>query len=74
MFRYAEFNDNVHFFGFWLEIHFLGKFGQKTKIVSLTYNLVPTIIFIIFWEFLMVEQTFLSPQVKRRAIVSNKLV
>ena len=30
------------------------------------------IIFIIFWDILMVEQTFLSPQVKRSVIISNK--
>ena len=26
-FEYAEFNDAVHFFRFWLETPFLGKFG-----------------------------------------------
>ena len=30
------------------------------------------IIFIIFWYFLMFYQIFLSPQVKRSAIISNK--
>ena len=30
--------------------------------------------FIIFWDLLMVEQIFLSPQVKRSVIISNKLV
>ena len=30
------------------------------------------IIFIVFWDILMVEQTFLSPQVKRSVIISNK--
>ena len=34
----------------------------------------PTIMFIIFRDFLMVEQIFLSPQVKRSVIISNKLV
>ena len=33
-----------------------------------------TIKFIIFWDFLMVEQIFLSPQVKRNVIICNKLV
>ena len=33
-----------------------------------------TIMFIIFWDFLMVEKIFLSPQVKRSVIISNKLV
>ena len=31
-----------------------------------------TIIFIIFWDVLMFYQIFLSPQVKRSAIISNK--
>ena len=31
-----------------------------------------TTMFIIFSDFLMVEQIFLSPQVKRRLIISNK--
>ena len=30
--------------------------------------------FIIFWEFLMVKQYFLSPQMKGSVIISNKLV
>ena len=30
-FEYAEFNDDVHFFSFWLEILFLGKFGPKNQ-------------------------------------------
>ena len=30
------------------------------------------IMFITFWDFLMVEQIFLSPQVKRSVIISNK--
>ena len=30
--------------------------------------------FIIFWDFLMAEQFFFSPQVKRSLIISNKLV
>ena len=32
----------------------------------------PTIVFIIFLDFLMFHQIFLSPQVKRSAIISNK--
>ena len=32
----------------------------------------PTIIFIIYWDILMFYQIFLSPQVKRSAIISNK--
>ena len=30
--------------------------------------------FIIFWNFLIVKQIFLSPQVKQSVIISNKLV
>ena len=32
----------------------------------------PTIIFIIYWDILVFHQIFLSPQVKRSAIISNK--
>ena len=32
------------------------------------------LILIIFWDFLIAEQIFLSPQVKRSVIVSNKLL
>ena len=32
------------------------------------------IMFIIFWDFLIVEQIFLSPQVKQSVAISNKLV
>ena len=32
----------------------------------------PTIIFIIFWDFLMSYQIFISPQVKRCVIISYK--
>ena len=32
------------------------------------------IMFIIFWNFLMIEQIFLSPHVKQSVIISNKLV
>ena len=35
-------------------------------------NLLPTIIFIIFWDFLMFYQVFLSLQVKRWMIISYK--
>ena len=33
-----------------------------------------TIMFIIFWDFFMVEQIFLLVQVKRSVVISNKLV
>ena len=45
------------------------KGGEITKFL---FN--STIMFMIFWHFLMVEQIFLSPQVKRSMIISNKLV
>ena len=41
---------------------------------SITYSIVTTIMFIIFWDFLIVEQTFLSPQVKQSMIINDKLV
>ena len=41
---------------------------------SLKKKKLSTIMFIIFWDFLMLEKIFLSPQVKRRVIISNKLV
>ena len=40
---------------------------------SLKKKKLSTIMFIIFWDFLMLEKIFLSPQVKRRVIISNKL-
>ena len=33
-----------------------------------------TTIFIIFWDILMVDKIFLTPQIKRGVIISNKLV
>ena len=45
------------------------KGGEITKFL---FN--SAIMFIIFWHFLMVEQIFLSPQVKRSMIISNKLI
>ena len=44
----------------------------KFEIACLAWNLVPTIIVIIFWDFLIFDQIFLSPQVKRSVIISNK--
>ena len=35
---------------------------------------VSTITFTTFWDFLMIKQSFLSRQVKRNVIISNKLV
>ena len=40
--------------------------AKKLKMVS------TTILVIIFWDFLMFYQIFLSPQVKRIVIISNK--
>ena len=37
-FEYAEFNDDVNFFRFWLEIPFCANLIQKKKIVSLSWN------------------------------------
>ena len=45
------------------------KGGELTKFL---FN--STVMFIIFWDFLMVEQIFLSPQLKGSVIISNKLV
>ena len=44
---------------------------QKSKIVSLNWNLVTTVIVIMFWDFLMFYQIFFSPQVKRSVIITN---
>ena len=34
----------------------------------------PTIMFLLFRDFFMVEQIFLSPQLKRNVIITNKMV
>ena len=39
-FEYGELNGGVHFFCFRPETPFLGEFGPKLKIVSLSWNLV----------------------------------
>ena len=31
LFEYVEFNDEVHFFCFWPEIPFSGKYGPKNE-------------------------------------------
>ena len=49
-----------------LTIEAVNKDKKQKKILQ-------TIMFIIFWEFLMVEQIFLSWQVKQNVIISNKL-
>ena len=40
-FEYVEFNDDVHFVSFWLEILFWANFVQKIKTVSLSWNFAP---------------------------------
>ena len=45
--------------------------GSKNRPKLQTFSPTTTI-FIIFWKFLMVEQIFLSPQVKQFVIISNK--
>ena len=42
---------------------------KKPSIIS---EVVPVIMVIIFWDFLMFAQTFLSPKVKQSMIISNK--
>ena len=42
------------------------------KNTSITFEVVPVIMVIIFWDFLMFDQTFLSPKVKQSMIISNK--
>ena len=39
--EYVEFNDDVHFVSFWLEILFWANFVQKIKTVSLSWNFAP---------------------------------
>ena len=51
---------------------FLANLVGKSRIVSFSWNVEPTVIFITFWDFLMFYQTFLSPQVKRCAIITYK--
>ena len=45
-----------------------------TRVCTTDNLLSPTIMFIMFWDFLMVEQIFISPQVKPSVIIGNKLV
>ena len=60
------------FFVFYWEYPFWANLVKKLKFVCLKRNLVPTITVIIFWDFLMFYQIFLSPQVKRCEIISYK--
>ena len=48
------------------------KRKKWTASLNSTYSNEATIIFIIFWDFLLFYQTFFSPQVKRCAIITDK--
>ena len=48
--------------------HMLKHAREKTYIAML----IPAIIFILIWDFLMFYQIFLPPHMKRSAIISNK--
>ena len=51
------------------------KTKNNGNLIPFTLSLMsPTIIFIMFWDFLTVEQIFISPQVKQSVVISNKLV
>ena len=50
------------------------QMGDRQFIVMLYMYGIISIMFITFWDFLMTEQIFLSPQVKGSKIISNKLV
>ena len=60
------------FFVFDRKCPFWANLVQIANIASLRWNLIPTVSFIIFWDFLMFYQIFLSPQVKRWAIITYK--
>ena len=51
---------------------FSANLVQKIMIISWSWNLVSTIIFITFWDFFMFYLIFLSPQVKQCAIIFYK--
>ena len=56
--EYAEFNGDVHFFRFQMEISFLVKLIPKFKIVFLKWNLVPRLIWVCRIQWMMF--TFLN--------------
>ena len=60
----STFADNFLFYAL--------KFSLCSAAAVQLYVLVPTISFIIFWDFSMFYQTFLSPQAKRWAIITDK--
>ena len=51
---------------------FLGKFGPKNQNCQFELKFRTAISFIIFWDFSMFYQIFLSPHVKRWAIITYK--
>ena len=57
----------------WNGVH-LTDAGVSILAGNIVNYLNTTIMFIVFWDFLMVEHIFLSPQVKRSMIIGNKLV
>ena len=48
------------------------RLKQNLKKRKLFIKMQSTIMVIIFWDFLILYQTFLSPQVKRSVIISNR--
>ena len=65
--RQLETNDKILSVISWLEIVTLYSSFKDIFVIRR-----PTIMFIIFWHFLMVEEVFLSPQVKRSLIINDK--
>ena len=45
---------------------------RKVSCISSNLQIKPSIMVVIFWDFLIFDQIFLSPQVKRTASISNK--
>ena len=41
-------------------------------LISVSVSYVSTIMVLIFWDFLMFDQIFFSPQIKRSVIIGNK--
>ena len=66
-------------YGSWKSGEFERKNAHEDKvrandITCSIYLYGSAIMFIIFWNFLMAEQIFFSPQMKRSVIICNKLV
>ena len=59
------------FYVVWRLLFSMETFVQYRELY-LVWRLLPTIIFIIFWDFLMFYQIFLSPHVKQCAIIAYK--